>query len=94
MSKAELCKIVVKKIGYQTTAAHDIIKKGIDKHLQECRSYSNRCAIKLTSLNKNFDKQKLALDKLDECNKYHFRRRDFEIIKTGNTHANLMPNVS
>jgi len=57
MSKAELCKIVAKKVGYLTNAAQEIIKKGKNEKLKFTRDYSNRCDVRLQEVNTKFDKQ-------------------------------------
>lgn len=79
MNKIELCKTVTKRIGYKTSQAQEILQKGINKQLQECRSYSNRCGLKLEEIRGRFSSYQSKLDNLEECNIYHYKRSEFEV---------------
>lgn len=72
-SEVELCKAVIENMGMKGDQAYAIFKDAVEKHLQQCREYSDRCNIKLTEINEKKKNAEVFLADLKQTNKYHYK---------------------
>lgn len=99
-SEVELCKRVIQRMGFKGDQANTVFATAADKHLKECRAYSNRCEIKLSHLAVNFNNCKEKLEDIVETNKYHYKMSEQTTLsKAGETknqigQLNLTDNAS